>query len=331
MSAAPALLPLLLVAADIACSRRERRSEQLPAQIDAPVSVARDTIWTAPSVVPSGNQGALVRYGRELIIRTAAYFGPKGHLSQKQNGMNCQNCHLKAGVQPWGNNFGGVYSTYPKFRERRGGVETVAQRITDCFERSLNGTAPDTNSREVRAMISYIQWLGKDVPKGKKPKGSGLETLAYLDRAADPAKGKIVYLQKCASCHKTGGEGEWNKDRLTYKYPPLWGESSYNTGAGLFRLSRFAGFIKYNMPFGADYLKTGLTIEEAWDLAAFVNSQPRPQRDFARDWPDISLKPVDHPFGPYTDPYSEKQHKYGPFGQIQQHKKRSLKNTKQSS
>jgi thiosulfate dehydrogenase len=34
------------------------------------------------------------------------------------------------------------------------------------------------------------------------------------------------------------------------------------------------------------------------------------------DWPNISKKPIDHPFGPYADVFSEKQHKYGPYKPI---------------
>ena len=60
-----------------------------------------------------------------------------------------------------------------------------------------------------------------------------------------------------------------------------------------------------------------LSDEEAWDVAAFINSQPRPKHPFLQtDWPDISKKPYDHPFGPYTDSFPEIQHKYGPFEPI---------------
>jgi thiosulfate dehydrogenase len=55
---------------------------------------------------------------------------------------------------------------------------------------------------------------------------------------------------------------------------------------------------------------------EAWDVAAFINSQRRPVKMFAQDWPDISKKSIDYPFGPYADDFSEQQHKYGPFGPI---------------
>jgi thiosulfate dehydrogenase len=70
------------------------------------------------------------------------------------------------------------------------------------------------------------------------------------------------------------------------------------------------------MPFGANYKAAQLTNEEAWDVAAFVSSQPRPKKFFSYDWPNIASKPVDFPFGPYTDTFTEKQHKYGPFGAI---------------
>jgi thiosulfate dehydrogenase len=84
----------------------------------------------------------------------------------------------------------------------------------------------------------------------------------------------------------------------------------------LFRLSKLASFVKYNMPYGATYANPQLSDEEAWDVAAYINSQPHPEKKFAYDWPNISTKPVDYPFGPYADNFSEKQHKYGPFDPI---------------
>lgn len=274
--------------------------------------------WIAPdpSTIPNTEEGELIRYGRELIAHTARYVGKNGSVLQISNGMNCQNCHLDAGTKPYGNNYGSVASTYPKFRARSGTVETIVKRVNDCFERSLNGKALDSNSREMRAIVAYIKWLGKDVPKGQTAKGSGIVDLPFLDRPASPEKGKIVYEQKCASCHKKDGSGELKPDGKEWAYPPLWGEKSYNSGAGLFRLSRFAGYIKYNMPLGVSYPESQLTDEEAWDVAAYVNSLPRPTKDLSKDWPDISKKPIDHPFGPFADGFDEKQHKFGPFAPI---------------
>ena len=103
----------------------------------------------------------------------------------------------------------------------------------------------------------------------------------------------------------------------SYTYPPLWGPNSYNSGAGLFRLSRFAGYVRDNMPLNqATHNAPALSDAEAWDVAAFVNSRPRPNKDLSSDWPNIAKKPIDHPFGPYADGFSEAQHKFGPFKPI---------------
>ena len=277
-----------------------------------------DTMWQPPKVedLPKNAEGELILYGRELIAHTANYLGPKGSVRQNTNGMNCQNCHLDAGTKIMGNNYAAVFSTYPKYRTRSGSVESVVKRISDCFERSLNGTAPDSNSREMRAMVAYMKWLGQDVRKGETPKGTGLEKLAFLNRAADPDKGKVTYLAKCQVCHGTKGEGLPAPDGTAYVYPPLWGEHSYNDGAGLYRISSFAGYVKNNMPLGATYLNPQLTDEEAWNLAAFVDSRPHPHKDQSGDWKDISQKPIDAPYGPYADGFSERQHKFGPFQAI---------------
>lgn len=282
--------------------------------------------WTGPSLLTDrqlqGPERELVAYGADLITNTARYLGPQGSVAHLSNGLNCQNCHLDAGRRAWGNNYGAVASTYPKYRDRSGTVESIAKRVNDCFERSLNGQALDTNSREMRAIQAYIKWLGQGVPAGTKPVGAGITDLPYMNRPADPLKGQQVYTAKCVSCHGTDGQGQLAENGRWYVYPPLWGPHSYNTGAGLYRLSRFAGFVYDNMPYNqSSHDAPALSIEEAWDVAAFVNSQPRPNKDLSHDWPDISKKPIDHPFGPYADGFSERQHKYGPFGPIAANRK----------
>jgi thiosulfate dehydrogenase len=279
--------------------------------------------WTAPDInqLPPGEEGDLIRYGRELIVHTATYLGPRGSVRPISNGMNCQNCHLEAGTKFFGNNYSAVASTYPKYRSRSGTLESIEKRVNDCIERSLNGSALDINSREMQAMVSYIKWLGSGVDRGVSPQGTGLPELLYLNRPANKEKGRLVYEQKCVTCHGQNGEGMMQPDNSGWLNPPLWGAKSYNIGAGLYRLSRFAGYVKANMPFGATYNQPQLTDEEAWDVAAFVNSMPRPFKDLSQDWPDVSEKPVDHPFGPYADEFDEVQHKYGPFKPIEERKK----------
>jgi thiosulfate dehydrogenase len=273
--------------------------------------------WTPPDslTIPKTPEGDLIRYGRELVAHTAVYLGPSGKVAAISNGMNCQNCHLKAGKRAWGNNYAAVASTYPKFRPRSGTVETIERRVNDCIERSLNGKSLPEGSHELNAFVAYIRWVGKDVPPQKVPEGTGIVDLAFSAEAANPEKGKSVYETRCTRCHGSGGEGVRGPGQ-EWLYPPLWGPESFNTGAGLYRLSRMAGFIKMNMPNDVRPDSTLLSDEEAWNVAAFINTQPRPQKDLSRDWPDMATKPFDYPFGPYADSFSEAQHKLGPFGPI---------------
>jgi len=276
--------------------------------------------WTPPdtATIPHTAAGELIRYGRELIAHTSAYLGPAGSVATISNGMNCQNCHLDAGTKPMGNNYAASAANFPRFRARSGTIESLEKKINDCLIRSLNGKPIDSTSREMRAMVAYMHWLGRDVPKGVKPAGSGLQELPYLNRAADTLKGKLVYQRQCVQCHGKYGEGLHDSSAVSYLYPPLWGEHSYNNGAGIFRLSKFAAYVKTNMPLNNAHLSN----EEAWDVAAFINSQSRPLRSFPEDWPDVKEKPVDVAVGPFSDTFTIVQHKYGPYGPMVQGRKK---------
>ena len=128
-----------------------------------------DSLWNGADTSRLGSLDdsleAAIRYGRELIANTSHYLGQQGTVMRNTNGLNCQNCHLDAGTRPWGNNYGAVWSTYPKFRARSGGMESAAKRVNDCVERSLNGTALDTNGREMRSILAYMEWLGTGIAR----------------------------------------------------------------------------------------------------------------------------------------------------------------------
>jgi thiosulfate dehydrogenase len=210
------------------------------------------SLWQPPDAndIPNDETGDRIRYGRDLIQQTSFYLGPKGIVASKSNGMNCQNCHLDAGLRNFANPFCAVCANYPKYRDRSGRVESIEFRVNECMERSLDGKPLDSLSAEMRAMVAYIRWVGEGVPKGVRPKGAAIEELPYLNRPADPDKGRVLYLQHCQSCHGAEGQGALSADSFSYTYPPLWGPHSYASSAGMYRLSRLAGFIKNNMPLG---------------------------------------------------------------------------------
>ncbi|MEO6977791.1 MAG: c-type cytochrome [Mucilaginibacter sp.] len=309
-------LMLIIVVLIAGCSGEIKKEKQSAPKKTA-VTIPADA-WKAPDTVtiPAGKAGEMIRYGRELIAHTADYLGPKGSIAQLSNGMNCQNCHVEGGSRLFGNNFASFIATYPKMSPRSGKVDIADDRCVECFKRSLDGKSPDTAKKEIQAMLAYMKWIGKNVKRGAKLFGNASEKLPYLAAAADTMKGRVVFVSKCKSCHGGNGEGVMAASGKSYTYPPLWGAHSYNDGAGMYRIGNLAGFVKNNMPFGATYQAPQLSNEEAWNVAAFINSQPRPHFDNSKDWPDISKKPIDLPFGPYADGFSEHQHKFGPFKPI---------------
>ncbi len=94
-------------------------------------------------------------------------------------------------------------------------------------------------------------------------------------------------MERCTSCHGPDGQGVAVGDK---KPGPLWGPDSWNDGAGAARVYTLAGIVRYSMP----YLDPGsLTDEEAQDVAAFIDSKPRPSYPFkAQDYRTEKL-PVD--------------------------------------
>lgn len=274
--------------------------------------------------IPDGPEGDMIRYGRELILNTAKYIGPEGSAGQfLGNKMNCTNCHLDAGTRPYGYNFFSTYANYPQYRSRENQVMTMEQRVNNCVERPHNGTPLPLDSKEMVAIVTYIKWLGEGVAIGTKVKGSERIAMTFPNRAADPKLGSEIYERECARCHGEDGQGKFNKEGLSYEYPPLWGLDAYQSGSSMFRLIKAAQFIKANMPHDqATWENPKLSDEEAFDVAAYINS-PEHVRPMAEgpDYEDIRTKYVDYPIGPYDDPFSQEQHKYGPFQPIIDYRK----------
>lgn len=285
-----------------------------------------DRTWTPPEVgaLPDDAFGQAVRRGRDLFTATYAHIGPDvADLAKRHagNSLACANCHLQAGTKKFGLPVYGLMGDFPEYSARRDTEISLDDRLNSCMTRSMNGRALPENSVEMQALVAYIKFLSTGIPAGEKLSGYGSGDMPWLDRAADPERGKAVYARACLYCHGGNGAGIPRSGAVTdlgYLVPPLWGLGSFNDGAGMNRLITIANFVHFNMPHGADYLNPQLTVEEAWDVAAYVVSQPRPKKaGLENDFPDRLLKPVDTPYGPYADGISEQQHKYGPFGPIQ--------------
>lgn len=281
--------------------------------------------WTAPDPdrLPDDDWGRTVRRGRDLIARTYAHIGPEAPDPAERyagNNLACKSCHLGAGTQPFAEPLVGAFPNYPKFRARSGRVATLVERIQGCMLRSMNGRELPPDGAEMTAMVSYLRFLATGRAVGEALPGQGAGRMAELDRAADPERGRAIYAQTCAACHGAGGAGLRNGgpgEATGYAVPPVWGPDSFNDGAGMNRLIGAANFIRNNMPAGTTWERPLLSVPDAWDVAAYVLSQPRPHMaGLERDFPDRLEKPVDAPYGPYADGFPEQQHRLGPFAPI---------------
>lgn len=288
------------------------------AQTSAPV-------WTAPEVgaLPDNESSRQIRRGRDLITATYAHIGPEVPDTTKRyagNNLSCSNCHLDAGKKKFGLPIFGLFELFPQYSARLGAEITIEDRVNSCMTRSMNGRGLPNDSPEMQAIVAYIKFLSTGVPSGTVLPGLGAGTMPELKRAADPARGKAVYATVCLSCHSADGSGirrSLPTTDLGYMVPPLWGPDSFNDGAGMARLITAANFLHFNMPHGVDYLNPQLSVEQAWDVAAYMISQPRPQKaGLDKDFPNLLQKPLDVSYGPYADGFSPQQHKYGPFAQI---------------
>ena len=233
--------------------------------------------------MPSGPEGAAINLGKTLITDTK-----KRLPNNVGNGLNCTNCHLGAGTVALAGPFVGLWGVFPEYRNRGGNIDSLQERINDCFVRSMNGKALAWDSTEMNAILMYIHWLSTGVPVGTAVVGRGM---GIVDTALkpDPAHGKQVYAEKCAACHGTNGAGTRNAAG-GYTFPPVWGNASFNIGAGLARTFTAAGFIKHNMPMGQG---GSLTDQDAIDVAEFMTHQPRPAFAAARNDYAKGSKPKD--------------------------------------
>ena len=296
------------------------------AQTAGPVLVPAAAGWPTPDpeTLPKGPQRDIVLYGRDLIVETDKLMGPRvanSAMRYSGNNMTCQNCHLSAGTKRFALPLIGVYGAFPAYMARENEVRTLEDRINGCMERSMNGKALPLGGREMKSLLAYIAFVSAGVPVGTTIVGRGSPTIPLLTRAADPVRGEGIYRAVCAVCHGPDGAGKPRAGAGKahgYEFPPLWGADSFNDGAGMHRLIASAAFIRANMPFGtASDVEPVLSVEDAWDVAAFVNSRPRPiKANLDRDYPDRTRKPPDAPFPPFVDQFPLAQHRWGPFQPI---------------
>jgi thiosulfate dehydrogenase len=235
-------------------------------------------------------------FGKQVALGRAIFDNPQAYAqSFVGDDLKCSNCHLGEGRLASSAPMWAAYVAYPQYRAKNGHVNTFAERMQGCFKFSENGKAPPLGDPVLVALESYAYFLAKGAPVGAKMPGAGYPKLAKPGLAPDFARGKVVYAADCALCHSPDGAGRQARGQQVF--PPLWGARSYNWGAGMAQINNAAAFIKQNMPLGEG---GSLTDQQAWDVAAFIDSQARPQDPrFTGDIAETRRKFHDDPYSMY--------------------------------
>jgi thiosulfate dehydrogenase len=218
---------------------------------------------------------AVIRLGEAIIKNTVSHPLSKNYVG---NSLNCTSCHLDNGRHPKAGTFLGTATAYPAWSPRESRVITLEDRVLNCFMRSCNGIRPPSGSEVSVAVTTYITSLSQGLPMQMnplRPIGPGrLQQLSTKIEQADLVRGASLYVSRCAECHQEDGQGDNSN-------PPVWGERSYNDGAGLSSVENLAAWLKVAMPLDS----SDLTDLEAFDIAAYINSKERPHFDLREHLP----------------------------------------------
>ncbi|MBF0459399.1 MAG: c-type cytochrome [Nitrospirae bacterium] len=235
--------------------------------------------------IPPGKLGETIALGREISLNTAQHPLSKPY---KGNALNCSSCHLKNGTDLNNLPYAGVAAAYPAYSPREDAVVTLADRISYCFMRSMNGIQPPVDGAMVTAIAAYITWLSEGTAiKMNSVAALGPNSMKQINVNPDDVNlenGRKVYEGQCAACHGEHGEGVKEiqlPEASPGGSPPLWGNNSYNKGAGMYELQKAASFIKSSMPYAA----ANLSEKDAADAAAYINSKERPDFVLKRHLP----------------------------------------------
>lgn len=211
-----------------------------------------------------------IRRGHDLFVNTQQLRGKNVF-----NDMNCASCHMGEGRLPFSGPVWPAAVVLPNYRPKNDHVNSLEERIAGCFSFSMNGQPPEYGSDDMLALVAYHRWLAKGVPiyqSGQNMYGRGYGDVPEPELAPDAERGRQVYTEHCAVCHGDDGQGLSVRDDVVF--PPLWGDGSYNWGAGIVRVHSLAAFVQNNMPLGSPGT---LTDQQAWDVARYINGHERPQ------------------------------------------------------
>lgn len=259
-----------------------KANKEASPETEAPVEEVAGITHSPPSMddVPEGPLGEAILRGFDLVndtsnvLRSEATSVEAGEAAVNQ--LSCTSCHAGAGLEENSSSMVGVSAVYPMYIPRSDQIVTLEERINGCMVRSMNGQKFADDDEDLDAMVAYLTYISEGIPVGAELPWRHQNNMVNVP-TPNVADGEEFYQQSCIACHAGDGSGTGSNSG-----PALWGEGSFNDGAGLARMSKMAGYIQKNMPIGADY---ELSDQEASDLAAYILSQDRPIfKGHDKDW-----------------------------------------------
>lgn len=211
-------------------------------------------------------------YGKKLISETFLVIGPEvddEHMRFAGNNYACTNCHQEDATKPYAMPWTGL----SKIKSQ----DEIMKSINLHMTTSMAGKELPIDSKEMKAILAYIDHLSKDVPDGTTEiVGLGLNPVVLPIGDIDLDEGAELFDDSCAICHGPQGQGArlgTVGDAKGYTNPPIWGKDSFAKDSSFNNVEILAKYIYNNMPTGADHESTIFDESEARNIAAYILKQ----------------------------------------------------------
>ena len=120
------------------------------------------------AMLSSPNADQLI-YGMRLMTETKALL-PK-HVGDV---LVCNSCHLNGGTMEHAAPYVGIAALFPSYAPRAGKIIDFKDRVNGCMRRSMNGKPLDKDSKEMLAMIVYMDSMKGNSKEGEAIPGRGV-------------------------------------------------------------------------------------------------------------------------------------------------------------
>ena len=125
---------------------------------------------------------------------------------------------LTGGLNPNAASFVGLTAVYPECRARNARVNTLADRVNECFERSLNGQALPPDSSKLQAVVAISPGSRAEFRRERHYPGEASSALSHGDLTMPPMGSKCLRTN-VPSVTASTARGRWRRRRSGARNP----------------------------------------------------------------------------------------------------------------